>query len=132
METNFLPSGNHFSSILRYSCYCTSLFPSSGNVFLNESCISVSGNGVSGEWKQFFNLLFRHLCQWQFFSRLVGTNESFILPSGNEFSGQWKPVNTFYQQKKTQNKAILHSVDKKLVSITRNQELTEKYVPVKE
>ena len=30
------------------------IFPSSGNVFLNNSCISVSGNGFSGQWKPFF------------------------------------------------------------------------------
>ena len=50
METDFLASGNHFFLPLLALFLDTAsfIFPSSGNVFLNESCIPVSGNGFSG------------------------------------------------------------------------------------
>ena len=65
VEIDFLTCKRHlFLSFLDAPAIVTFIFPSSGNVFLNESCLPVSGKGTLWLEKPFFYLLFRHSCQW--------------------------------------------------------------------
>ena len=63
------------------------IFLSSGNLFLNEYCFAVSGNGFSGQWKPFFI----------YFSDIHASDSSFsssgkVLLKRILYSGQWTRI----------------------------------------
>ena len=61
------------------------IFPSKGNVFINNSCILVSESGFSGQCKLNYFIYFSGI-------GIVFLKQTFILASRHEFSGQWKPT----------------------------------------